>query len=78
MANFFGTSTWATAGGDYNPAASASQTVPVTLGLYNWGSAQLTADVQDMLDNAANNHGWLLKHTDESGNGTARRFDDSR
>ncbi|MEM7391628.1 MAG: FG-GAP-like repeat-containing protein, partial [Verrucomicrobiota bacterium] len=64
---------WNTLGGDFNPIASVTQTVDA-VGPYNWSSPQLTADVQDMLDNGATNFGWMLVGP-ESVSRTTKRFD---
>ncbi|HKQ61503.1 MAG TPA: DNRLRE domain-containing protein [Candidatus Polarisedimenticolaceae bacterium] len=56
---FFDSSTWATAGGDYDPEASAEQLVDQP-GAYVWESAALAADVQSWLDDPAANAGWIL------------------
>jgi hypothetical protein len=70
---FFDTIFWAVQGGDFSATVSASQSVgPV--GHYTWNSAQMVADVQSWLDNPASNFGWLVLG-DESGSGTAKRFD---
>lgn len=70
---FFDTIFWAMQGGDFSATVSASQSVgPV--GQYTWNSAQMVADVQSWLDNPASNFGWLVLG-DESGSGTAKRFD---
>lgn len=70
---FFNTGFWTTPGGDFAPGASAS--IPITAtGTATWTSAQLAADVQDMLDNPAADFGWLLM-ADESQVGNARRLD---
>ena len=72
-ANFFGTSSWTSPGGDFVATASASSTVS-TLGAYTWGSTpQMVADVQSWLTTPANNFGWLLRG-DESQQLTARRY----
>jgi hypothetical protein len=69
---FFDTDFWIVPGGDYNPTVSASTPVS-SVGSYNWNSTQLTADVQDWLDNPSNNYGWILIG-DETTNQTAKRF----
>ena len=56
---FFNTVFWENAGGDYSEIESASQSVGGP-GPYTWSSPQLTADVQSMLDDPANNFGWIL------------------
>jgi hypothetical protein len=50
---------WASPGGDFTGTASATTDV-TGVGFYTWTSAQVTADVQDWLDNPGNNHGWIL------------------
>ena len=40
----------------------------------SWSSAQMVADVQSWLDNAASNFGWLVLG-DESATATAKQFD---
>ncbi len=58
LENFFGSSSWTSAGGDFNPTASATASVGGDLDPpVEW---DLTADVQDMLDNPAGNFGWIL------------------
>jgi len=73
--SFFNTVTWTTGGGDFEPIASAQQSVG-SLGFYTWSSAQMTADVQAWLDTPAANFGWVLVG-DETvvAGGTAKRFD---
>jgi hypothetical protein len=70
---FFPGTPWASAGGDFAAAASASRTV-TGVGSYAWTSAGMVADVQSWLDAPANDYGWLVLG-DEVGNNTARRFD---
>lgn len=64
---------WANPGGDYSGTSSASTNVGGD-GTYNWSSATLASDVQDMLDNSANNYGWVLRHANESPSKTTKRF----
>jgi hypothetical protein len=64
---------WAAPGGDFAATALATTMVGGT-GSYSWSSAALVADVQRQLDNPAAAFGWLLRG-DESGSGTAKRFD---
>ena len=67
--------TWETAGGDFLPAASATQILGPSPGVYSVASTPgLIADVQSWLTNAAENFGWLLKVADESVRQTARQF----
>ncbi|HRK20523.1 MAG TPA: DNRLRE domain-containing protein [Fimbriimonadaceae bacterium] len=70
---FFNTSNWSSLGGSFSASASASTSVD-GIGLYSWNSAQLTADVQSMLNNPGGNFGWILRG-DESSNLTAKRFE---
>lgn len=71
---FFGTGmNWASPGGDFVPAASASRS-QAGVGVYTWTSTPaLVADVQGWLNNPASNFGWLIKNN-ESGGRNARRF----
>src|SRR6266436_1832424 len=70
---FFDTIFWTAQGGDFSATVSASQSVG-GIGQYTWSSAQMVADVQSWLDNAASNFGWLVLG-DETAIGTAKRFD---
>ncbi len=65
----FDTENWATPGGVFAPAASASAVVNAA-GLYTWGSTpDLIVDAQRWLDNPEENFGWLLKGGEsEAGN----------
>jgi len=54
----FNTTSWASLGGDFLAAASASTTV-TAIGDYSWSSARLAADVQSWID-AGSNNGWEL------------------
>ena len=69
---FYTGSLWASAGGDYVGAASASIVVPVSPGFNSWSSGQLAADVQLFLDQPADNHGWVVSGTETN---NARRFE---
>lgn len=70
---FFNTQTWASAGGDFAATPSASISVGV-IGPFTWGpAAQMTADVQNWLDNPSGNFGWLIRGN-EAVQQTARRF----
>jgi hypothetical protein len=53
---------WATRGGDFAGAPSASLVVGTIWGLrYEWPSTpQIVADVQGWVDRSAPNHGWIL------------------
>ena len=70
---FFDTIFWTNEGGDFSATVTASQSVGA-IGQYTWTSAQMVADVQEWLDNPANNFGWLVLG-DESTIATAKRFD---
>jgi hypothetical protein len=69
---FSPTDDWASDGGDFAAAASATTDVG-GLGSYSWSSAQLAVDAQDMLDNPAGDFGWLLL-VDEGTVGGAKQF----
>lgn len=58
---------WATPGGDFSAAVSATTTVGQTLNAaYTWTSTPaLVADVQAMLDAPSTNNGWVLLNSDE-------------
>jgi len=64
---------WTSAGGDFDPVASASEIVNLP-GTYTWTSAGMASDVQGWLDDDASNHGWALVGEEES-SVTAKRFD---
>jgi hypothetical protein len=65
---------WATDGGDYQAAPSASISV-TGVGLYVLGpDSALTADVVDWYNNPGANYGWILIG-DELTGGSAKRFD---
>jgi hypothetical protein len=68
----FATQQWATPGGDFASAASASTSVS-NLGNYQWTGAGLTADVQQWLNNPATNFGWILTGN-EAAASTAKEF----
>jgi hypothetical protein len=70
---FFPNAFWASAGGDFAPAPSATALVGGA-GTWAWSSAALAADVQAWLDGTLVEHGWALLG-DESVPLTARRFD---
>jgi hypothetical protein len=69
---FYPGSPWATSGGDYAAIVSATTSVWLS-GTYTWSSAQLTADVADMLANPAGNFGWMVK-SPENVLGDSKRF----
>ncbi|MHC4218928.1 MAG: DNRLRE domain-containing protein [Planctomycetota bacterium] len=58
---FFPDQFWASAGGDFVAAISASQTVGTAFGQYTWGSTPImVADVQGWLDAPSTSFGWLV------------------
>jgi hypothetical protein len=69
---FHNTSFWATPGGDFAGAASATQSVGGP-GAYTWSSPAMLADVQGWFANPSSNFGWLVLG-DETFNSSARRF----
>jgi hypothetical protein len=71
---FFDTATWTTAGGDYAPQSSASQSVN-GVGFYTWESTSLLVnDVQQWINDPASNFGWVILG-DETIGSTSKRFD---
>ena len=70
--NFFGTSNWANAGGDFAATASASTIVGAN-GSYFWSADGLVNDVQSWLDGGTGNFGWILIG-DETAASTSKRF----
>ena len=64
---------WATAGGSFDAAESASQAVS-DVGFCSWSDSRMAHDVQQWLDEASGNHGWLILG-DEVTLNTAHRFD---
>jgi hypothetical protein len=70
---FFPASLWTTPGGDFSAVVSATTNVQ-NVGVYTWTSPQLIADVQDMLDNAGTNFGWVLIGSEGSPTTNAKRF----
>jgi len=66
---------WSTPGGDYTAVVSGTVYVNVTSppDTFSISSAQLVADVQDMLDHPQTNFGFLMKANPETLNGSAAR-----
>jgi glucose/arabinose dehydrogenase len=60
LAAFFGGEAWATPGGDFVSAPSASASVGAS-GSYSWSSGGLAADVAQWAANPGANHGWILR-----------------
>ncbi len=71
---FFNTSSWATAGGDFNGTASAQTNFATNNSFPVWISAQMVADVQSWLDTPATNFGWIVIG-EEPTEKSAKRFD---
>ncbi|MEM6572476.1 MAG: DNRLRE domain-containing protein [Planctomycetota bacterium] len=69
---FFPGSLWATPGGDFDAAPSATMTIGPA-DPYEFVSPGLAVDVQAWLDGALPNHGWLMKDDAEIP-GQARRY----
>ncbi len=68
---FFSNQTWATPGGSFVAAASASTSVG-GVGTYQWTG--MTADVQAWVNNSATNFGWIMTGN-EATQPTAKQFD---
>lgn len=73
---FFDTDFWSSPGGDGDfIAAPSAERIVDTNGFYTFGATpELTADVQTMLDDPANDFGWILTGVEEMPT-TAKRFD---
>ncbi len=69
---FHNTGLWTTPGGDFVSAVSA-RTMVAGPNFYAWSGVGLVSDVQAWVNGALPNYGWLMK-TDETTNGTAKRF----
>lgn len=67
------TTGWSDAGGNFNPSVSATASV-AGIGNYTWSGTTLTADVQNMMNNAAENFGWIIKMDNETITCSAKRF----
>ncbi len=70
---FFSSGLWASSGGDFDPAVSATTVVGLP-DPYVFASAQLAADVQDMLDQPGLDFGWMMRGNEAATN-TSKRFD---
>jgi len=70
--NFYDTSFWTTAGGDFSPTSSATTPV-LENGIYTWSGSGLLADVQSWVSNPATNFGWFIL-APEKDTGNAQRF----
>jgi hypothetical protein len=65
---------WASAGGDFAAASSASLSVGIVPGVYTWGSTpEMVADVQSWIDDPGGSFGWIILNN-EVLNGTAKKF----
>lgn len=70
---FYDTSTWNTAGGDFNPTALATTSV-AGIGFYSWSTPAMAAQVQSWLNTPSTNNGWMLIGN-EADPGAVKRFD---
>ena len=75
--NAFGSSSWATPGGDHASGSSGSTLVLTALDFYTWPSSPgIVADVQSWLDSPQANFGWVVLSEQEAARVvTAKRFD---
>jgi hypothetical protein len=71
---FFDSSFWASAGGDFDPSASATTLIGTRRIFYTWESPEMAADVQSWLDSPSGNFGWTLLGN-EAEDLTARRYE---
>jgi hypothetical protein len=70
--NFYDTSFWATAGGDFSSNISATRPI-MENAIYMWSGSGLLADVQSWVANPATNFGWFILGNEVT-SGTAQRF----
>jgi hypothetical protein len=73
LCTFYPAAMWTQPGGDFEATAGATQLVG-GVGTCSWSAPALAADVQAWRDGAVPDYGWCIVG-DESGPGTARRFD---
>lgn len=66
------TTSWTTAGGAFQPAASATTSVS-GVATYTWSSGQMITNVQGWLNTPASNFGWIIIGA-EGAPGSAKRF----
>lgn len=71
--NFFDSSSWGTAGGDFiaTPSATASASRGETS---SFSGQQMINDVQSWVDGTNPNFGWLIRGTEDQGNGNSVRM----
>jgi uncharacterized repeat protein (TIGR01451 family) len=70
---FFNTQSWTVAGGDFAAASSAATSVG-GVGNYQWSAAGMIADVQQWVNDASGNFGWIITGN-EATRPTAKAFD---
>jgi hypothetical protein len=71
---FFPNTNWTNLGGDFASQPSATLTVGAP-GSYTWSDPRMIDDVQKWVDQPTKQFGWLLKATNETERGSAKRFD---
>jgi hypothetical protein len=71
--SFYDTQQWATPGGGFEAAASATVGVGAAGSLATWSSDALTSDVQNWLEAPSMNYGWILVGNEATAT-TAKRF----
>jgi hypothetical protein len=71
--NYYDSENWDNSGGDYSAKESGSINVDGN-GLYTWNDTQMVNDVQDWVNDAGSDYGWILIG-EESEIATAKRFD---
>jgi autotransporter-associated beta strand protein len=74
--SFYGSTMWTTAGGDWTSSLAdiADASVTGSLTSFIWSSPAMVADVQNWLDDPADNFGWILKNANETDIRTFRAF----
>ncbi len=72
--NFYNTTTWSSAGGDFDKTTVSATFNAISTSVINAKSTQLTKDVIDWYTGDKSNFGWIIIGN-ESASGTAHRFD---
>jgi hypothetical protein len=68
------TTTWGAPGGDFAASASTTRSIGA-IGSYSWPSTvAMVGDVEDWVQDAASNHGWILVAADLGTSVTAKRL----
>ena len=75
--NFFGSSTWTTAGGDFSGTASGHALIGSSITsntVINISSPGILADIQSFVNNPATNFGWIISSDNEAQENSVKRI----